>query len=139
MTSVALQLEALPAVRRVAQIRKFGKPLSILSTHPVPDPTQLRPGECLVKIEYTGVCQSDLHARNGDWLRKPTLPRIGGHEGAGIIVAIGAGTVESPVSLGDRVGLKWIARACLHCENCDMGNDSSEYMHRAGAWISRSD
>ena len=38
---MALQLEALPAVRRVAQIRKFGKPLSILSTHPVPDPTQL--------------------------------------------------------------------------------------------------
>ncbi|KAF8550404.1 mannitol-1-phosphate dehydrogenase M1PDH1 [Imleria badia] len=122
---MALQLETLPTVQRVAQIHTFGEPLSILSAYPVPDPAQLRPNECLVKIEYAGVCQSDLHARNGDWLRKPTLPRIGGHEGAGIIVAIGAGTLDSPVSLGDRVGLKWIARSCLHCENCRMGNESS--------------
>lgn len=120
-------LQTLPAVQRAAQIHTFGAPLSILSAHPIPDPTQLRPNECLVKIEYAGVCQSDLHARNGDWGRKPTLPRIGGHEGVGTVVAIGAGTVENLVSLGDRVGLKWIARTCLHCDSCRTGNESSEY------------
>ncbi|KAG9318001.1 chaperonin 10-like protein [Chiua virens] len=97
--------------------------MSMLSTHPVPDPTELKPNECLVKIEYSGVCQSDLHARNGDWKRKPTLPRIGGHEGVGTVMAIGAGTVDSPVALGDRVGIKWIARTCLHCEDCRLGNE----------------
>ena len=91
-----------------------------------PDPTQLQPNECLVQIEYAGVCQSDLHARNGDWLRKPTLSCIGGHEGVGTVVAIGAGTVECLVSLGDRVGLKWIARTCLHCDNFRMGNEPSK-------------
>lgn len=119
--------QSLPAIQRAAQIQTCGEPLVILSAHPVPDPTQLQPNECLVKIEYAGVCQSDLHVRNGDWLRKPTLPRVGGHEGVGTVVAIGDGTVESPVSLGDRVGLKWLARACMHCENCCMGNESSEY------------
>jgi len=47
-----------------------------------------------------------------------------GHEGVGTVVAIGAGTTESPVSLGDRVGIKWIARVCLHCESCRTGNES---------------
>ena len=121
-----MALQTLPVVQRAAQIHAFGEPLSLLSAYPIPDPTQLQPNECLVKIEYAGVCQSDLHARNGDWLRKPTLPRIGGHEGVGTVVAIGAGTTECQVSLGDRVGLKWIARTCLHCDNCRMGNESSK-------------
>lgn len=125
---MALQLqEALPSVQRVAQIHTCGEPLAILSAHPVPDPAQLRSDECLVKIEYAGVCQSDLHARNGDWTRKPTLPRIGGHEGVGTVVAIGAGTLECPVSLGDRVGLKWTARTCLNCDDCRVGNEQSKY------------
>ena len=118
---------ALPTTQRAAQIRTCGEPLSFHSTHPVPDSTQLRPNECLVKIEYAGVCQSDLHARNGDWLYQPTLPRIGGHEGVGTVVAIGAGTIESPVSLGDRVGLRWAAQTCLNCDDCRTGNESSKY------------
>jgi len=120
------QPHPLPAVQRVAQIQAFGEPVALLSSYPVPDRAQLRPNECLVKIEYAGVCQTDLHGRNGDWPGlKPTLPRIGGHEGVGTVVAIGAGTVESPVSVGDRVGLKFNARACLHCENCLAGSETS--------------
>lgn len=122
-----MAFQTLPTVQRAAQIHTFGEPLSILSTHPVPDPNQLRPNECLVKIEHAGVCQSDLHARNGDWGRKPTLPRIGGHEGVGIVVAIGPGTIDNVVSLGDKVGLKFIARVCLHCDHCRAGNESSKY------------
>ncbi|KAG8217085.1 chaperonin 10-like protein [Butyriboletus roseoflavus] len=116
-----MALQTIPAFQRAAKIHTFGEPLSIHSEHPVRDPTYLRPNECLVKIEYAGVCQSDLHIRNGDWKRKPTLPRIGGHEGVGTVVAIGAGTIDNLVSLGDRVGLKWIARTCLHCDHCRTG------------------
>lgn len=123
---ISMALETIPTVQRAALIHTLGQPVSLLSAHPVPDPTQLQPNECLIKIEYAGVCQSDLHARNGDLARRPTLPRIGGHEGVGIVVAIGAGTVESPVNLGDRVGLKFTARTCLNCDDCRAGNEAGE-------------
>ncbi|KAH7910219.1 chaperonin 10-like protein [Hygrophoropsis aurantiaca] len=120
----------IPSTQRAAIIQKFTHPLSILSTHPVPTPSSLLPNQCLVKMECTGVCHSDLHARNGDWGRTPTLPRVGGHEGVGWVVAIGEGTVQGEegdgvVQLGDRVGLKWLASTCLRCEFCRNGNESS--------------
>ncbi|KAH7923400.1 GroES-like protein [Leucogyrophana mollusca] len=124
----------IPSTQRAAQIHTFTHPLTILPSHPVPNPSALAPNECLVKIECAGVCQSDLHARNGDWGQKPTLPRIGGHEGVGRVVAIGEGTVQGEggdgggdgvVEVGDRVGLKWLARTCLRCEFCRKGNESS--------------
>lgn len=43
-------------------------------------------------------------------------PLIGGHEGVGEIVAIGKHTQDSPVKIGDRVGIKWLAYSCLQCE-----------------------
>ena len=43
-------------------------------------------------------------------------PLIGGHEGVGDVVAIGKHTQESPVKVGDRVGIKWLAYSCLQCE-----------------------
>ncbi|GAA5882563.1 hypothetical protein JCM3774_002350 [Rhodotorula dairenensis] len=80
-------------------------------------------GEVLVKVAYSGVCHSDLHAWHGDWPDKPKLPLIGGHEGAGHVVAIGKGT-KTKLKLGDAVGIKWLATACLdHCEDCLSGNE----------------
>ena len=46
----------------------------------------------------------------------PPSPLIGGHEGVGDIVAIGEHTQDSPVKIGDRVGIKWLAYSCLQCE-----------------------
>lgn len=112
---------SLPSTQRVAQFQRFGEPAKVLTDYPVPDPTTLSPNECLVKIEYAGVCHTDVHARDGDFSLKPTLPRIGGHEGVGRVVAIGDGTTSSPVNVGDRVGLKFLARACLKCEYCCRG------------------
>ncbi|KAL4065488.1 chaperonin 10-like protein [Scleroderma yunnanense] len=108
-------------VQCVAQFQAFGEPAKIITDYPIPDPATLSPNECLVRIEYAGVCHSDVHARDGDMLLKPTLPRIGGHEGVGIVVAIGAGTDHSPVNIGDRVGLKFFARTCLKCGFCCEG------------------
>ncbi|KIY45012.1 GroES-like protein [Fistulina hepatica ATCC 64428] len=88
---------------------------------PVKPQAQLAPGECLLKMICTGVCHTDLHAALGDWPVPPHSPLIGGHEGVGIVVAIGNNTAGSPVKLGDRVGVKWLANSCLNCESCRKG------------------
>ncbi|KAG6806937.1 hypothetical protein H0H93_002196, partial [Arthromyces matolae] len=83
----------------------------IRDDYPVKQPSELQPGECLVKIEYSGVCHSDLHIKQGGWRKKPVLPLIGGHEAVGRVVAIGEHSQpgHGTVKIGDRVGLKWIA------------------------------
>jgi len=60
----------------------------------------------------------------GDWPLKSKLPCIGGHEGAGYIVAIGDNTHED-VKIGDAVGIKWLADSCLSCEQCNKGFEST--------------
>ena len=60
-------------------VHAFGKPLSI-DEIPIPTPG---PGEVLIKVVATGVCHTDLHAAEGDWPAKPSLPFVPGHEGAG--------------------------------------------------------
>jgi len=73
---------------KAAVVTGFGKPLQIQEL-PIPEPG---PGQILVKIEASGVCHTDLHAAEGDWPVKPKPPFIPGHEGAGVVVAIGGGT-----------------------------------------------
>ncbi|KAG5652129.1 hypothetical protein H0H81_006205 [Sphagnurus paluster] len=99
----------IPTTARAAVLSEFNQPYSLRTDYPVKQPAELAPGECLVKIEYSGVCHSDLHIKKGDWTFKPTLPLIGGHEGVGRVVAIGEHSDAGPIKLGDRVGLKWIA------------------------------
>ena len=49
-------------------------------------------------------------------LPAPTAPgQVGGHEGVGKIVKLGAGAEDSGLKIGDRVGIKWISSACGHC------------------------
>jgi len=74
------------------------------------------PGQILVRTEACGVCHTDLHARDGDWPLKPALPFTPGHEGIGIVVALGAGVTA--VKEGERVGVPWLYSACGHCEFC---------------------
>jgi propanol-preferring alcohol dehydrogenase len=62
------------------------------------------------------VCHTDLHAANGDWPLKPALPFTPGHEGIGIVTALGAGVTA--VKEGERVGVPWLYSACGHCEYC---------------------
>jgi len=97
---------------QAAQVEHFGKPL-VLKELDIPTPG---PGQILVKTEACGVCHTDLHASNGDWPLKPALPFTPGHEGIGIVVALGAGVTA--VNEGDRVGVPWLYSACGHCEYC---------------------
>lgn len=97
---------------QAAVVTAFGKPLEFQEWD-IPTPG---PGQILVKTEACGVCHTDLHARNGDWPVKPTLPFIPGHEAIGCVVALGAGVTI--VKEGDRVGVPWLYSACGHCEHC---------------------
>jgi propanol-preferring alcohol dehydrogenase len=95
-----------------AVVEQFGGPL-VIKEIPLPSPG---PGQILVKTEACGVCHTDLHAAHGDWPVKPSLPFVPGHEGIGVVVAMGAGVNE--VKMGDRVGVPWLYSACGHCEHC---------------------
>jgi len=100
---------------KAAVVHAFGKALAIEEV-PVPTPG---PGQVLVRIVASGVCHTDLHAADGDWPIKPTLPFIPGHEGAGTVAAVGARVTA--LKEGDRVGVPWLHSACGVCEHCLTG------------------
>jgi len=116
----------IPSTHTAAVVPGVGKSLEIRDSYPVKQAEDLAPGECLVKLSHTGVCHTDLHALKGDWPVPAATPLVGGHEGVGEIVAIGANTTRSPVQVGDRVGVKWLADSCLNCEFCRKGFEMSE-------------
>ena len=72
-----------------------------------------RTGEVAVRLVATGVCHSDLNGLRGS--RDLRLPMVLGHEGAGIVDAIGAGVTA--VAVGDHVILSAIGR-CGRCAEC---------------------
>lgn len=111
----------IPQTQTAAVVPKLGGDLEIRNDHPVIQPSELLPEECLIKFECTGVCHTDLHAKKGDWPVPPNLPLVGGHEGVGRVVAIGKGTQHAHIKIGDRVGIKWLAYSCLSCEFCRKG------------------
>ena len=100
---------------KAAVVHAFGQPLQIEEV-PVPP---VPPGQILVKVVASGVCHTDLHAADGDWPVKPSLPFIPGHEGVGHVAKVGAGVTY--VKEGDRVGVPWLHTACGHCEFCITG------------------
>jgi propanol-preferring alcohol dehydrogenase len=120
----------IPKTQKAAVVASHDGPIQVKDDYPVKQPEELAPGECLVKLHCTGVCHTDLHARKGDWPIPTKLPLVGGHEGVGEIVAIGTHTVESPVKVGDRVGIKWLADSCLQCEQCRKGLEQCLYYNR---------
>lgn len=104
--------------RQWAQVieQKGGPP--IYKQIPVPKPG---PDEVLIKLKYTGVCHTDLHAMKGDWPLPLKLPLVGGHEGAGIVVA--KGELAKGLEIGDHAGIKWINASCLACEYCQTADE----------------
>jgi S-(hydroxymethyl)glutathione dehydrogenase/alcohol dehydrogenase len=110
---------------RAAVLERVGQPTTIRSLD-LRDPG---PGEVRVRMLASGVCHSDLHVRDGEWDR-PT-PIVLGHEGAGLVDAVGPG-VTTPV-VGDLVALAWLI-PCGICRSCRRGEtwacpDSPSYRH----------
>jgi S-(hydroxymethyl)glutathione dehydrogenase/alcohol dehydrogenase len=75
------------------------------------------PSEVLVEMAATGLCHSDDHAPSGD-MPVAHFPVVGGHEGSGIVRAVGAGVRD--VKAGDHVITSFIP-ACGKCRWCAMG------------------
>jgi propanol-preferring alcohol dehydrogenase len=100
---------------KAAVVPKLGEPLEIRDVA-IPTPG---PGQVLVKIEASGLCHTDIHAARGEWPVKPKIPLIPGHEGVGVVEAVGDG--GGPISVGDRVALPWLGHACGHCRGCVAG------------------
>ena len=67
---------------------------------------ELKFGQVLVKIEYCGVCRSQLMDKKGLRGKDKWLPHLLGHEGSGVIIKIGKGVKK--VKIGDKVILTWI-------------------------------
>jgi len=83
-----------------------------------------RPNEILLKIEACGVCHSQLHGIEGDWLEigiPPALPTVPGHEVVGKIIEIGEGVTKFKV--GDRAGITPLLEACQKCQYCLEGKE----------------
>lgn len=72
-------------------------------------------GEVLVKISAAGVCHSDYHVMTGT-TRHP-MPCVCGHEGAGVVEAVGPGVTR--VTVGDHVTLSWTPDCgeCFYCQH----------------------
>ncbi len=81
---------------------------------------QVKGDEVLVKLEYVGICGSDLHYYEsgaiGDYVVKP--PFVLGHEPGGTVVEVGRNVKH--LKAGDRVALE-PGKTCGHCEFCKTG------------------
>jgi aryl-alcohol dehydrogenase len=77
-----------------------------------------RPDEALVRIVASGMCQTDLHGRDGYY--DTPYPAVYGHEGAGVVQAIGKDVTQ--VARGDHVVISfpW----CGDCPNCQRNMQS---------------
>ncbi|MHB8628101.1 MAG: Zn-dependent alcohol dehydrogenase [Aggregatilineales bacterium] len=86
-------------------------------------------GEVLVKLAASGVCHSDYHLISG--ATKHPLPAVLGHEGAGIVEAVGKGVTR--LKPGDHVVLNW-APACGTCFYCQHGKPNLCETFTAPIW-----
>lgn len=84
----------------------------------IPQPAE---NEVLIKLEYVGICGSDMHyyetGRIGNYIVKP--PFVLGHEPGGTVVEIGKNVKH--LKVGDRVALE-PGKTCGHCKYCKEGN-----------------
>ncbi|MEM7042051.1 MAG: zinc-binding dehydrogenase [Pseudomonadota bacterium] len=98
---------------RAAVCRDFKKPFAIEEV------TLAAPhlGEVMVKLHATSICHSDIIYADGGW--GGDLPAVYGHEGAGVVAAVGADVTD--VEPGDHV-IVTMVRSCGSCPCCSLGH-----------------
>lgn len=128
----------IPKRQRAAIRQGSGKSATIaIQQIDVPQPG---PGQILVKIAWTGLCASDKSLLHDEWkdsgyTMMPQTHGIAGHEGAGIVIAIGEGMYDR-WRVGDRAGIKWIASTCGACEFCLNGLDEVHCVNQLNSGFS---
>jgi len=103
---------------KAAVVTAFGAPLEIVE-RPIPEPGA---SQVLIRLQVCGLCHTDIHAAHGDWPAQPTLPLVPGHEGVGIVEKLGVGVTDR--TLGERVAIPWLGKACGHCRYCVDGRET---------------
>jgi len=98
---------------RAAVLREPGRPVSTETVVLAPP----RRGEVLVRVVAAGVCHSDVHLADGR-LGGGRWPMVLGHEGAGVVVAVGEDVVD--VVAGDHVAFCFVP-SCGACRACRSG------------------
>jgi propanol-preferring alcohol dehydrogenase len=111
---------------RAAVLTRCGEPLDVMR---VPRPVA-GPGQIRVRLLACGVCHTDVHIWMGESVPRPApTPFVMGHEGVGVVDAIGDGV--NGWAVGDRAGVPWIHDTCCICDECAGGHESFCQRHRA--------
>ncbi|MBA3375286.1 MAG: Zn-dependent alcohol dehydrogenase [Actinobacteria bacterium] len=97
---------------RAAVLERTGGPLTVCDLDLAPP----GPEEVLVRLRASGVCHSDWNAVDGT--SETPCPAVLGHEGSGVVEAIGDGVTR--VRSGDHVALSWTP-SCGECAECSRG------------------
>ncbi len=103
------------AMATSVRVTAFNTPFQIVDV-PIPEPG---PGQVRLRVHACGVCHSDALTYGGYW-PGVTVPRVPGHEVAGVIDRLGAGVERWKT--GDRVGVGWFGGADLSCDACRSGD-----------------
>src|SRR5712691_4633080 len=103
------------ATMRVVQVSHPNGPFEIVERQ-IPEPGA---GSVRIRVQACGICHSDTLTKEGTY---PGIqyPRVPGHEVAGVIDAVGPGTVGWPP--GQRVGVGWNGGYCGRCDPCRRGD-----------------
>jgi len=108
---------------RIVVLHEPLKPM-VIQEYEVPEP---EPGAIVLKMTQAGVCGTDLHSWRGTMSKVPIPPtgRAMGHEGSGVIVALGKGVstdaLGQPIRVGDRL-IHTAITPCNRCHHCLKGD-----------------
>ncbi len=98
-----------------AVLEQLGRPL-VLAELEIPE---LRPGQVLVEVAFTGVCHTQLLECQGYRGDDPYVPHCLGHEGSGVVLGVGTGVTKCKP--GDHVALSWIKGSGANVPGCVYG------------------
>uniref|UniRef100_A0A914XZH1 alcohol dehydrogenase n=1 Tax=Panagrolaimus superbus TaxID=310955 RepID=A0A914XZH1_9BILA len=123
-------MEKIPKKQKAQVITEYGLDLKFKEID-VPIP---KSDEVLVHLLYSGVCHTDIcFMKNSLSQYQMPLPMVAGHEGAGVVVAIGD-DVKS-FNIGDKVGAKMLNRICGYCENCHISGRDNKCENRVDLMV----
>ncbi len=82
---------------------------------------ELAAHEVEVKVDYCGICHSDISVIDNEW-GSSSYPVVAGHEIIGTITALGS--EARGLKIGQTVGIGWTADSCQHCNPCINGKQN---------------
>jgi uncharacterized zinc-type alcohol dehydrogenase-like protein len=103
----------------MSEIKAYGAQSADSGVHPMSIQRRApRPDDVAIKIDYCGVCHTDIHFAENDWGRT-LYPVVPGHEIIGRVTAVGDDV--SGFKVGDVVGVGCMVDSCRHCDACEDG------------------